>query len=242
MEAARSGGVARRCDDDNNNDDDNNDDDNNNDDDDDNNDDDELTVQTANLISGYAAHLAQTEQQQQQQQQQPQQQQLCAASQLLESVGDSLLEQHRAAFSAMVSRLVVVAEEAEDLRGSALAVAREMFSDGHVSWGRVVALAVFCALLLKRLKEAAGGGERRAGRDAEARASMAHEVAAFLVASRSSRRAWFVRQGGWDGFVREYERETPGSTLRNTLVAVTGFGAMAGLAALGVRKILGGFR
>ncbi|XP_075916160.1 anti-apoptotic protein NR13-like [Petromyzon marinus] len=144
----------------------------------------------------------------------------------------------------MVSRLVVVAEEAEDLRGSALAVAREMFSDGRVSWGRVVALAVFCALLLKRLKEAAGGGdrERRAGRDAEARASVAHEVAAFLVASRSSRRAWFVRQGGWDGFVREYARETPGSTLINTLVAIAGFGAMAGLAALGVRKILGGFR
>ncbi|CAN0259338.1 induced myeloid leukemia cell differentiation protein Mcl-1 homolog [Lampetra fluviatilis] len=185
-------------------------------------DDDELTVKTADFISAYMAHLTPTEQ--------PQQQQLSAASKLLKSMGDSLLEQHRAAISGMVSR-VEAQTDSEELRGSALGVAREMFSDGHMNWGRVVALVVFCALLVKRLKAS--------GRlsDAEARA-VADEVAAFLV---SSRRAWFVQQGGWDGFVREFERETPDSMLKNTLMAVAGFGAMTALAALGVRKILSGF-
>ncbi|XP_032829936.1 anti-apoptotic protein NR13-like [Petromyzon marinus] len=185
--------------------------------------DDALTVETANFITGYMAHLTPTEQP-------PHQQQLSSASELLKSMGDSLLEQHRAAISGMVSR-VEAQTDPEELRGSALGVAREMFSDGHMNWGRVVALVVFCALLVKRLKAS--------GRlsDAEARA-VADEVAAFLV---SSRKAWFVQQGGWNGFVREFERETPDSALKNTLMAVAGFGAMTALAALGVRKILSGF-
>ncbi|XP_061428370.1 uncharacterized protein LOC133355090 [Lethenteron reissneri] len=144
---------------------------------------DRLAVETADFISDYMAHLTPTEQPPHHQQQQ---QQLSAASKLLKSMGDSLLEQHRAAISGMVSR-VEAQTDSEELRGSALGVAREMFSDGHMNWGRVVALVVFCALLVKRLKAS--------GRlsDAEARA-VADEVAAFLV---SSRRAWFVQQGGW---------------------------------------------
>ncbi|CAI5654301.1 unnamed protein product [Oreochromis niloticus] len=73
-------------------------------------------------------------------------------------------------------------------------VAREIYSDGLLNWGRLVSLVAFGAALLGVSKASP-----------ERARNIGVTIAAYMTDTHMD---WFVDNGGWEGFVCMFDRKT----------------------------------
>ncbi|XP_066525672.1 induced myeloid leukemia cell differentiation protein Mcl-1a [Hoplias malabaricus] len=131
-------------------------------------------------------------------------------------VGDLVLK-HRLAYNGMVQRVSL-----EDNRMEVISrVAKLMFEDGTMNWGRVVSLVAFGEVVCEKLRES--------GQD-ECVEYVVDHISTYLSTYQHQ---WLINNKGWDGFVEFFRKDDPESQVWNTLVKLVGVAGLgAGLALL----------
>ncbi|KAM9764737.1 bcl-2-like protein 10 isoform 3-T3 [Menidia menidia] len=133
-----------------------------------------------------------------------------------------------------------------DLCSSLRKVMEEMVGDGHLNWGRVVAVFSFTGVLLRQLQEQSGakpgldpaqqepdqGLDQGLDQGPVSRQALAATIADYLGEEKKD---WLLENDGWEGFCK-FSRNTRGvsedSSMKTALFAVAG---IAGLTFLLVR-------
>ncbi|CAI5677956.1 unnamed protein product [Oreochromis niloticus] len=100
-----------------------------------------------------------------------------------------VLRTHRMEYCGMLS-LQTTAAEVPMVTG----VARALFSDGIINWGRVVSLVAYGTVLLRASKSTLGP---------ECAYGIGVSIAAYITDNHMD---WLVGSDGWDGFVHTFDR------------------------------------
>ncbi|XP_061404003.1 anti-apoptotic protein NR13-like [Lethenteron reissneri] len=117
----------------------------------------------------------------------------------LDTRGDALLAEFEASIPDFVRRAEELAKQV-DPRRLVMTLAWQVLTAGPMSWGCVLSMVVFCALLVKNLRASGRLG------DSEETWPLTDAVAAVLL---TTRKTWLMEQGGWEGFLRAFGPGTP---------------------------------
>ncbi|KAL0961669.1 hypothetical protein UPYG_G00352860 [Umbra pygmaea] len=100
------------------------------------------------------------------------------------------------------------------------AVAKSLFADGTVNWGRVVSLLAFGAALSHHLKDK--GNEN-------CMELVGEEISVYLL---TDQRDWLIKNNSWDGFVEFFREADRESMLANVLLTIAGFAGIGAILTL----------
>ncbi|XP_068609286.1 induced myeloid leukemia cell differentiation protein Mcl-1-like [Brachionichthys hirsutus] len=132
-----------------------------------------------------------------------------------------LLEKHRYTFNGMVNTFSLGNRDSDVQLLSN--VARLMFSDGIASWGRIVSLVAFGAVVCKAMKEKRRGGNVPL---------VAGEISSYLLAEQ---RGWLTENNSWDGFVEYFRVSDLESDVWDVLMTFMKVSAIAAMLAWLIR-------
>ncbi|XP_014672178.1 PREDICTED: induced myeloid leukemia cell differentiation protein Mcl-1 homolog [Priapulus caudatus] len=112
----------------------------------------------------------------------------CKAALTMHKVCDTILSEHEMLYSQLVMR--ALSDNKRDSSDVIVQVAREVFKDGTINWGRVAALYAFAGKMARYCK--ANGIETD---------TLVDSLAAY---TSTDLKDWICENGGWNGFVEKF--------------------------------------
>lgn len=136
-------------------------------------------------------------------------------------VANEMLTKHRIVFDKYV-RIVVETSRAQGVDRGLERVLVDMFKDGDVNWGRVIAVYAFAQHVVQYCVQQG---------TMDVANKIADVTAKFIEDNLTE---WIVNQGGWDSFEKQFQQEnTTESKMWNGLVVtLLGLGTLATITAL----------
>ncbi|RUS74588.1 hypothetical protein EGW08_017648, partial [Elysia chlorotica] len=137
-----------------------------------------------------------------------------------------LSDRHNMVFKGMVNRLKPTQNNSFQ---TFVIVADEIFDDGQVNWGRIVAVYTFAARLAKFHRDSSSSNES-SPIDMKGKVTYEEKIALFVgkyVASKLGQ--WVLDHGGWDAFVEYFpdQGEFEEKMWKGVLFTAIGLGALA---------------
>lgn len=139
-------------------------------------------------------------------------------------VAKDMLKKHEFVFKGMVKKLNL---NGENLFQTFVIVSEELFADGEINWGRIVAVYAFAAKLAMYIKDNFMDTH-------ETKAAFQRKLSMFLgkyVASKLKH--WIIGQGGWNDFVESFpdKSEFEEKLWRGLVLTTIGFVALGTMVA-----------